>query len=375
MNAKALIVPGILVLLAIITTQAEVRRYENSDHHSIVWVQDDPWRPESFDDGLILPASFVTDGPDVDGRADDPAWSGAHELKIELTHGTVREARLQAVYTEDRIFLMVSWPDPTRSDLHHPWVWDQELERYVEGTQVEDSLLISLESGCEWTPSLLSGYVYDFDGWRWLAARTNPLGQAVDINGHTQDRWIPGMGFVKYESRNKEPFWNLKFIDKSPGILTRKWQELDRAYQLQPTTETIYVSMEPDGYRPPRFVQRSQPPAAGTADRVVEAALGEPGAPTQEGPKPLVPQYLPVPLTGDAGEVQAKGQWRNGRWTVEFSRALETEARTMTDSVLNRLTQFSIHVFDSTERVDQSSESGRLFLQFEPAGGLPRNGR
>lgn len=368
MKARTILAVGILaVLVAGTGSWADVRHYHVNEFNSITWVEDDPWQPESFNDGLILHAPFVTTGPQVDGRAEDPAWSQARALEIPLSHGTTREASLKAVYTEDKIFLLVSWPDPTKSDLHHPWTWSPELGRFVEGSQVEDSLLVSLESGCEWTPSLLSGYVYDFDAWRWLAARSDPLGQAVDVNGHTQDRWIPGMGFVKYESRNKEPFWNLKFTDKGSDILTREWQELDRVYQLQPINVEIYVSMEPDGYRPPPFVRRVEPPTP-----VLAAALGASGTPSGTEP---TPQYQPVELTGDAGEVKAKGHWADGRWTVEFERVLETEARTMTDSVLNRLTQFSIHVFDGTERVDQSSESGRLFLQFEPAGDPPRDGR
>ena len=79
----------------------------------------------------------------------------------------------------------------------------------------------------------------------------------------------------------------------------------------------------------------------------------------------MAPQFKAVPFEGDAGEVSAKGYWDDGFWTVEFSRALITPSETMSDSVFNRLTQFSIHVFDHVERIDQSSESGRLFLQFK----------
>lgn len=81
-----------------------------------------------------------------------------------------------------------------------------------------------------------------------------------------------------------------------------------------------------------------------------------------------VPQYRPVRLTGDAGEVAAKGHWVDGRWTVEFRRALVTDARTTSDSLFQRTTQFSIHIFDHAERLDEASESERLFLQFEAAG-------
>lgn len=79
-----------------------------------------------------------------------------------------------------------------------------------------------------------------------------------------------------------------------------------------------------------------------------------------------MPQYLPIRLEGDSGEVAAKGHWADGRWTVEYQRTLITPAMTATDSIFDRTTQFSIHVFDRAERLDQASESGRILLQFEP---------
>jgi hypothetical protein len=53
---------------------------------------------------------------------------------------------------------------------------------------------------------------------------------------------------------------------------------------------------------------------------------------------------------------------------VELRRALETPKLTLEDSVFRRATQFSVYVFDATERLDEASESGRLILEFEPAG-------
>ena len=55
-----------------------------------------------------------------------------------------------------------------------------------------------------------------------------------------------------------------------------------------------------------------------------------------------------------------------GYQPTDIRRILITPDTTMNDTVFNRLTQFSLHAFDSVERVDESSESGRLFLQFQP---------
>jgi hypothetical protein len=126
------------------------------------------------------------------------------------------------------------------------------------------------------------------------------------------------------------------------------------------------VRYQPDGRPPPAFAERLEPPSAfadtgtGSSGWVADAHAAIPPA--------SVPQYRPVKLTGDAGEVTATGRWAEGRWTVELRRTLITPARTSSDSLFTRVTQFSIHVFDHTDRVDEASESGRLWLQFEPAG-------
>jgi len=335
-------------------------------NENLYFVQHDLWEPYGFQKALILHASPVAKGPVIDGLADDAVWAKAASLTVPLAYGTVREATLKAVYTTEEIFLLVSWPDPTMDDRHRPWLWSESLSRYVEGRQVEDSLLVSFEGGCDWSPSLVAGYVYDFDAWLWLAARTNPLGQAVDADGSVQNRWVPNLGFVKYRARATEPFWNLKFVDFRERILTTPWYKLKRMYKRAPIAKDVFVRYQADGSPPPALVQRMEPPDSPEASTISSYSGVRLVRTTPHVPQ-MAPQYKPVKLTGDAGEVAAKGRWADGRWTVEFRRSMVTLARTSTDSIFQRATQFSIHVFDRTERADQASESGRMFLQFEPA--------
>lgn len=348
------------------TARADVRHHRINKNNSLVFVENDSWEPEGFGKAAILRAMPANDAPTIDGSAGDPAWGRAKSLTVPLTYGSIKKATLKAVYTDKELFLLVSWPDPTKNDQHHPWLWSKALGRYLEGPQVEDSLLVSFEGGCDWSPSLLAGYIYDFDAWRWLAARSDPVGQAVDADGSVQNRMVPGLGFVKYRSRATKPVWNVKFTDFRKGILTKPWQELKRQYKWAPIAKEVFVRYQADGSPSPAFARRLEPPAVAPEKK---AALSDRGIRFVRGSLPApqsAPQYRPVKLSGDAGEVAAKGRWHKGRWTVEFRRALVTPSRTASDSVFERVTQFSIHVFDRTERVDKASESGRLFLQFEP---------
>jgi hypothetical protein len=323
----------------------------------------DAWQPENFSGARIISAKPVTAAPVIDGQLDDAAWDGAAAETVPLAWGTVREATIRAVYTRDEVFIAVSWPDWTRDDQHHPWVWDAAQGRYTEGPQIEDALLVSIEGGCDWNPSLLANQVYDFDAWVWMAARTNPLGQAVDADGSVRIKWIPNLGYEKYTTRYPDPTWNVKFIDQRDDILTDSWQDLERMYKIVPPKQEVYVAYPPDGgRRAPEFAERIGPPS-----NPVQAINVSLGSSAQESGPETAPQYRPVRLTGDAGEVAARGHWADGRWTVEFRRTLVTDADTTSDSVFQRTTQFSVQVFDHVERLDETSESGRLFLKFEPA--------
>jgi hypothetical protein len=334
--------------------QAEVFHKQVNAENLITHVSDDSWQPEGFVNGTPVPATFIAaPGIVIDGRDTEQAWLQTQEVEVPLAYGSVDSARLRVLYTDDEVFIRVRWADDTENRQHHPWTWDAASSSYVPGPQVEDSLILSFEAGCEWAPSFLAGYVYDFDGWQWLAARSDPLGQAVDLYGTVQDQYRKHLPFTEYPSRNSQDIWNMKFTENSNPDLHADWDQLDRVYMLQPFVDTVWVSGQPDGRVAPPFVEQ------------IPAPVSEPSDPGQ-----TVPQFRPLKLEGEAGEISAKGYWQDGFWTVEYRRDLVTPAQTLNDTVFNRTVQFSVHVFDGVERIDQSSESGRLFLRFmEP--GLP----
>ena len=327
---------------------AEVTIQENPEFQRVNVIED-PWQPEEFRDGIVIPAPYrYRPGIDLDGRDREDAWASVEEVTVYLNFGTVRRASIKALYTDEELFLRIRWPDATENREHHPWVWRTELSRYVPGPQVEDSIIVSFEVGCDWFPSLLSGYAFDFDGWQWLAARSDPLGQAVDLTGSISDRQLPSN--VAYDARHGFDDWNLRIVDYTNDRFHKTTLELDRQYTLWSPEERVFFSMKPDG---DAFVEIA---------RQLPAPLSAPTSPEHR-----IPRFEPLPLGDHAGDVRAKGAWENGHWTVEFKRSLLTKGGLTWDVQLDRLSQFSIHLFDGVERIDQSSESGRLYLQFLPA--------
>jgi len=327
--------------------QAEVERSTMAGGDIVkVLVSDDAWQPDTFKQGIVIPVAFVA-GADIvlDGIDNEPAWLTAEEVIVPLSFGDVKSAQLKALYTDEDVLLRIRWADSSEDRLHHPWVWNEKLGGYETGPQVEDSLMLSFESGCEWFPSFLAGYEFDFDAWHWMAGRTDPLGHALDMTGSVKAHQLPNT--AAYASRNKVDEWNLRFTDRDDGILHNTWDELDRKYEVWPVIDEVHYHFWIDGGRNGEFARLLAPPA------------NLPSSPAAQ-----LPQFEPVQLQDNANDVYAKGRWENGFWTVELRRQRFTEAGGSWDFQMERLTQFSLHIFDHVERMDQSSESQRLFLQF-----------
>jgi hypothetical protein len=331
---------------------ADVWQVEKPGDITKVFVRDDPWQPDDLKQGILIPATYTSgEGIFLDGIENEAAWATTPEVAVPLSFGSVDSAQLKALYTDDDILLRIRWADSTEDRLHHPWVWDEELGTYKIGPQVEDSLMLSFEAYCEWFPSFLTGYDFDFDAWRWLAGRTDPLGQALDLSGSMKDAQL-SMNTL-YKPRNDKNEWNLRITDLKEGILHKPWDELDRQYMIWPVLDTVYYHANLDGRRGQEFV------------RQIAATSLLPSSPDP------VPQFEPLKIDSGGADVQAKGHWEDGFWTVELRRKRITEDGTSYDIQFKRLTQFSVQVYDHVEGLDQSSESGRLFFQFLEKEPLP----
>lgn len=332
---------------------ADVEYKKQTPDLTHIRVKDNAWQPDEFLQGLTIPASYAGNAEIfLDGLDTEAVWATAHEVEVPLQFGTTPTAWVKALYTDEDVIFRVRWADTTEDRLHHPWEWNEELGDYVAGQQVEDSLMFSFEAGCEWFPSFLSGYAYDFDAWHWMAGRTDPQGQALDLAGSMKDAEL-SMN-TPYPSRNDVDEWNLKFIDRKEGILHKNWDELDRQYMIWPVLDTVYYHSNLDGGRNQDFVRTLEPDRENLPS----------------SPDPL-PQYEALVLEGNAADVLAKGNWEDGYWTVELRRKRLTEGGTSYDVQFERLTQFSLHIFDQVERLDESSESQRLFLKFQEKEPLP----
>ncbi len=213
-----------------------------------------------------LVATKVAQEPDIDGRSDEAVWSAA---KPVITHDRVAgiDITLKAVYTEDSIFMLVTFPDPSESRDHKTMIWNADQQYYRTGNNREDTFVIKWSM--EPIPvdlSISSDESYRADIWFWKAHRTDPSGYADDkyhLYSNTQlpdgDMVISKLGHVFY--------------------LSRSGDEGNAAYR-----DIVYEQY--------------------AADRL--------------------PKYERVTPTGSRADVRAKGGWHDGAWSVEFARRLKT---------------------------------------------------
>ena len=68
--------------------------------------------------------------------------------------------------------------------------------------------------------------------------------------------------------------------------------------------------------------------------------------------KDVIPQYPTQKPTGSAADVEAKGEWADGKWTVEFKRKLNTGHKDDTAFVAGKSLSFAVATYDKNEKGD-----------------------
>ncbi len=212
----------------------------------------------------------LTTAPLVDGVDDD--WRHVPPQTIAVTGPlAVSSVRAKGGIHGKRVFFLFQWADAQADILHKPFVWNEAAGRYRGGPQREDRFAIQFAiqfaiSG-DYDVDWFSGRRFTADMWHWKASRSNPIGLAHD------KRTIVGLEPVK------------------------------RAFK-QPLADgrQVYVQRPGDAggklYRTKRYRRRSEE---------------------------VMPKYVLDPsVSGSVADVTAKGVWKDGFWTLELARDLDT---------------------------------------------------
>jgi hypothetical protein len=215
---------------------------------------------------MDVPSKNVDVAPVVDGQI-DASWADIKPLSIVDAASKAR-ILLRSVYTEDRVYFLVQFPDSVNNFLHKPWLWNATSNAYETGAHREDTFVFKWNMmDHDVDLSAFSEDDYTADVWYWKANRTNPAGYADD------KRQILGSQAMK---KSKE----LQSASGKPRHLAR-YSDAGKAPYNELKSLTEYQGNLVDRY-----------------------PVGKP--------------------EGSRADVQAKGVWNAGFWTIEFSRKLDT---------------------------------------------------
>jgi hypothetical protein len=244
------------------------------------------------------------DPPIVDGIDTDQAWQGVDPLVV-FDPVADRQIKVRGVYDDEKMYFLVSFPDPDESRLHKNWVWDHGRNQYVMGNMREDVFVFKWSMGKEPVDlSIQSDDASRSDVWFWKANRTDPVGYADDkmhilsqIESRDSTRVVSKTGRLMYLFRLEDT--------------GRKAYEIDLLVNYAGDVRNRYMNEMPSESR---------------------------------------------------ADVRAKGLWQKGSWTVEFSRALVTGHNDdLQFSNLNQSYQFGVSTLEIAGRKENPVLSEPLY--------------
>jgi hypothetical protein len=304
-----------------------------------------------------LISQYVATPPQLDG-VPESVWDGAPALTFPVVGGAnagSHQVSLKSVYSDDQVYFLVNWTDPTQSQQRYPWVkqedgtWKQlsngksgDEDIYYEDKlsfiwNIDNSITGFNQAGCFATCHAgESGKAYGNmytpnpgekgDIWHWKAVRTDPVGY-VDDQYLDDTRWSTD---APEAGRKSDP--------KTSG-----------GYKDNKNTEgTAPAFMGPNGANSGYWILDSE-----KKEFVDTFTAGD-----------EIAGIVVAPAVGDRGDIPESSQYSNGTYTLEFSRKLVTGSdKDVQFSDLSQAYYFGVAIFDNAG-VRHSFQTGAAALKF-----------
>lgn len=320
--------------------------------------------PVEIDPEKTVVAIPVETAPTLDGIADDAVWADAPALAVELADGAnsgETTVNLKAVYTQDTLYMLITWADPTESFIRSPW------EKQADGTWAKLS-----------DPNDKGGdnnlYYEDKLALIWTINDSIPRFRGMGCYAACHDG----------ENPDVKPFGN-KYTEEGTGDIWH-WKSVRNLGQM----DDQYLDSTPYSADTPEAGRHSDPKDSGgyvdnqTEDKTMPMWMGPEGSAKDGSPGYIldsekvafddslfapgdrVPGIVKSAITGDRGDISAGWKWADGVWTLEISRALVTGSEY--DVQFDDLTKpyyFGVAAFDNAQVRHAYHDSSRT-LVFQP---------
>lgn len=284
---------------------------------------------------LIVAANYTTKAP---GGLDDPAWNKAEAVQLlvegrEQIVGTNGTVTTRALYTEDSLYFLFKWKDPTQSITKQSWKFDGQKWFHLKGNEDRIALLFEITRinkfatrGCaitchspadipreEWK---LATRTADEKGdlWHWKAARSAPY-------NHADDAWLTVAG---------NPTGSYRETGRRKDAGTGG----DIKNQTADASRPLYMQDPAKKPSAPGFLLMDE------AVKITDYTVFKAGD--------VIPYRLPVKPSGSRFDVKAVSRHADGGWMVMLSRKLNTGHED--DVIFNpkKRYSFALAVFDDS---------------------------
>lgn len=241
--------------------------------------------------GQMLTAAVPSQEIVLDGQIGD--WDGIEAISVPLAgRGGVDAVELRAAVKNGRIYVLAVWDDSSENILHKPYRWNEAAGKYKKDKQKEDRFALTFKMSGKFSANKIDGTPFEADVWHWKASRSNPAGIAHD------------------------KFWK---VSKKPFKKSKEWPTPDGG--------VVYLARKSDQgsrlYKPFKYNTKQED---------------------------LMPRYdVNLKPEGSIADIKAKGVWREGRWYLELSRALDTGHAD--DAVINPsgTIEFAVAAFNNVD--------------------------
>ncbi len=318
-----------------------------------------------------LVAMPVDTAPTLDGMAED-LWANAQEIVIPVSGGinnSATEVHIKAIYTTDSVYFLVTYADPTESQLRSPWVkqedgsWKKLSDPNDKGGDnntvyedkmsfiwpIADSIPNFSTQGC--FTACHAGENPDLKpyGNKYTAAE----GQMGDI-WHWKS--------VRNLNQVDDQYLDAIKLDITSADSIKQTKKAGR--HSDPKDSGGYVDNKTEDGTMPAFMAPNGGDKSGLG-----AILDSEKVPFDDAlfvPGNMLPSIIISEIVGDRGNISAGWKYENGMWTLEFGRLLDTASQydvEFTD--LTATYYFAVAVFDNAQ-VRHAFQAGATPFVFQP---------
>ena len=295
---------------------------------------------------LTLTAAFIENAP---MGLDDSVWENAKSIEIPLEGkdkfaGMKKTVITRAVYTNDEIYFLLRWKDPTRSVIKQSWKFDGQKWSHLAGNEDRIALLFEItriknfaSQGCTATchgPYRHPASDYKFstgtpgergDLWHWKAARSAPYNLA-------DDGWLSEHGNTtgrRYDAGTGGDM-NNETLDKTKPL-----------YMQDPTKKPSA----------PGFLLTDE------AVVITDYSIFKAGD--------VITYRMPKKYADSRSDINALSRYGEGGWTVMLYRKLDTGHGDDVTFNPRKKYSFAMAVFDDSGNEDSYDTETTITLKFE----------